>query len=61
MFVIMVSEKYELNIYFTFLQKFYPPHIRKYLIIFRIIYVAMSNNQFSDLDNVKMNCQIHKY
>jgi len=28
---------------------------------FRIIYVAMSNNQFSVLDNVKMTCQTHKY
>ena len=28
---------------------------------FRIIYVAMSKNQFSSLDNIKMNCQTHKY
>jgi hypothetical protein len=30
---------------------------RKNLIFFRIIYVAMSNNQFSALDNVKMTCK----
>jgi len=31
-------------------------HAKK-LIFFRIIHVAMSNNQFSDLDNVQMTCQ----
>jgi len=27
----------------------------------RLIGVAMSNNHFSALDNVKMTCQTHKY
>jgi len=31
----------------------------KDLIFFRIIYVAMSNNQFSALDNIKMTSQPH--
>jgi len=31
--------------------------MQKKLIFFRIIYVAMSNNQFSDLHNVQMTCQ----
>ena len=34
---------------------------KKVFNIFRIIYDAMTNNQFSALDNVKMTCQAHKY
>ena len=54
MFVVIASRKCELHIYFTFLQEFWPPHIRKSLNFFRLIYVAMSNNQFWAFDNVKM-------
>ena len=36
------------------------PHIKGFNIL-RIIYVAMSNNQFSALDNVNMTCQTRKY
>jgi len=61
MFVVMASGKFDLHIYFNFLLEFYLPHIRKDFIIFRIIYVAMSYNQYSDLDNVKMISQTHKY
>jgi len=57
MFVVMVSGKCELHIYFTFLQEFKTRHIRNYLKFFRIMYKAMSNIHFSALDNVKMNCQ----
>jgi len=32
----------------------------KDLIFFLIMYVAMTNNQFSALNNVKMTCQTHK-
>ena len=62
MFVIMASGKFDIHIYWTFLQEFYPPHIRKYLIFFfRMIYVEMFNNQFSAFDNVKMTWKTHKY
>jgi hypothetical protein len=33
MFVLMPSGKYELHIYFTLIQEFYPPHIRNNLMI----------------------------
>jgi len=36
-------------------------HTKVFNIFFRIIYVAMSNIQFSALDNVKMTCQTHKF
>ena len=49
--------KCDLHIHLTFLQLFSPPHIRKYLIFFRIIYNAMPNNQYSALDNVKIICK----
>ena len=39
---------------FHFSARILHPHIRKYLIFFRIVYVEMSNNQYSALDNVKM-------
>ena len=40
MFVVMASGKCVLHIYFTFLQEFYPPHIRKYLIFFFAYYMS---------------------
>jgi len=50
----MASRKCEFHIYFTFLQDFSHPHIRKHLIFFRIIYVTMSNSQISALGNDKI-------
>jgi hypothetical protein len=57
MFVVKASGKWDLHIRFTFLQEFSPPHIRKYLIFFCLIYVAMSNNQYSARDNVQLTCK----
>ena len=61
MFVVMAVGKCELHTYFTFLQRILTTTHMKNLIFFCIIYVAMSNIHFSGLDNVKMNCQTHKY
>ena len=58
MFVGMASGKWELHIQFTFLQEFENPQLGKNLIFFCIIYVAMSNNHFSVLDNVKMTTKV---
>jgi len=48
-------------IYISLFNKKFNRHTTKEFNFFRIIYVAMSNNQFSDLDNVKMTSQTHKY
>jgi len=45
-FVVLASGKCELHIYFTYLQEFYRPHIRKYLKVFRIIGDALSKIHF---------------
>jgi len=60
MFVLMISLKFTLHIYFTFLQEFLIPHIRNKLIFFPIIGDAMFNIHFLVLDNVKTTCQTHK-
>ena len=52
-FVLMISLKWTLHIYFTFLQEFYLTHIRNSLIFFRIIVDVMSNIHFSSLDYSK--------
>ena len=53
MFVVMASGKCDLHIHLTFLQEFKLPHLRKYLLFIRKLYDAMTNNQFSALDNAK--------
>jgi len=61
MCVVMASE----NLSYIHISLFYKnSNLNTYEIIyyvFRIIYVAMFNIQFSALDNVKMMIQIHKY
>ena len=57
LFVIMISIKCTLHIYFTFLRQFLLPHVRNNLIFFRLIGVAMSSIRLSALDNIKMTCQ----
>ena len=54
MFVVMASGKCEPHTYFTFLQRILTSTHIKNFIFFCIIYVAMSNIQFSGIDNVKM-------
>ena len=61
MFVVMASEKCELHIYYTFLQRILTSTHMKNLIFFSIIYVAISNIHFLGLDNVKMTCITHKF
>ena len=46
---------------FIFSTRILTSNIRMNLIFFRLIYVAMSHNQFTDLDNVKMTCQTQMY
>jgi len=60
--LVMASGKYDIHIYFTFFTRILTStHTKEFNIIFRIIYVAMSNIQISALDKFKMSCQTHKY
>ena len=62
MLVVMASGKCELHTYFTFLQRILTStHMKKFIIIFFIIYFAISNIHFLGLDNVKMTCIKHKF
>ena len=61
MFVVMASGKCEPHTYLTFLQRILTSTHMKKFNIFCIIYVAMSNIHFSDLDNVKITWITHKF
>ena len=54
MYVVMVSGKFELHTYYTFLQRILTSTQMKKFNIFCIINVAMSNIHFSGLDNDKI-------
>ena len=60
MFVVLASGKCVPHTYFNFTKH---SNLQTYekLIYFCIIYVAMSNINFSGLDNVKMTCITHKF
>ena len=61
MLVETASGKCELHTHFTFLQRILTSTHMKNLILFCIIYVAISNIHFLGVDNFKMTCITQKF